>query len=465
MIYPIILCGGEGTRLWPLSRQLLPKQFHKLFSSHTLLQETALLLQSIQESCPPMVICNEKHRFTAREQLDEIKISPQIVLESTGRNTAPAIAAAAFLTRKEDPILLVCPSDHLIKNVEAFHQTVLEGISLAESGKLVAFGIPPASPSSEYGYIKARGSKIDTFIEKPSRERAEAFVNSGDYFWNSGIFMFKASVLLNEMEKRAPEVFQFSSQAVEKASEDLGFVRLDSESFKRCPNISIDHALMEKTDLGAVVPALFDWSDIGSWPSIWENSDKDEAGNVYIGDVEALNVKNCYLRSGKKLIVAVGLQDLLVVDTGDATLIAHKTHADQIKSAVYKLQESKRSEVEEHERHYRPWGYYESLIVGDRYQVKKIAVKPGSKLSLQYHHHRAEHWVVVRGTAKVTKGNEEFFVHENESTFIPVRESHRLENPGNILLEMIEVQSGSYLGEDDIVRIQDDYHRVEVSKE
>lgn len=460
-IYPVILCGGEGTRLWPMSRQSLPKQFHKLFTSRSLLQETAALLQSVNGARSPLVICNEKHRFTAREQLEEMKMTPSIILEPMGRNTAPAVGAAARLALPEDPVMLVCPSDHLIKDGDRFRQTVEEALPLAEAGKLVTFGVTPSFPSSEYGYIKADGKTIVQFIEKPPKEKAEEYVNSGKYYWNSGIFMFKASAILAEMEKLAPEVYRFSTLSVENSSKDLGFIRLDPEAFAQCPMISLDHALMEKTLIGAVVPARFDWSDIGSWPSIWDNSDKDEAGNVLIGDIETVDVKNSYLRSDKKLIVAVGVEDLLVVETGDATLIAHKSQADQIKSAVMNLKDGKRPEVEEHERHYRPWGYYESLTMGERYQVKKIAVKPGSKLSLQYHHHRAEHWIVVRGTAKVTRGKEEYFVHENESTFIPVREEHRLENPGNILLEMIEVQSGSYLGEDDIVRLQDDYHRLE----
>ena len=461
-ICPVILCGGVGTRLWPLSRQSLPKQFHQLFSPQTLLQDTASLLQSMDNTESPLIICNEEHRFTVREQLEEVEIPySTIILEPEGRNTAPAISVAAQYLLERDPILLVCPSDHLIKDAAAFQQTLNEAVPLAKEGKLVTFGISPSSPSSEYGYIKGNGNVIEAFIEKPPVEKAKEFVRSGDYFWNSGIFLFKASAFLKELDQEAPDLLRHSRESLKESSVDLGFVRLAKAPFHKCPSLSIDHAVMEKTKNGAVVPARFDWSDIGSWPSIWNNSEKDEAGNACIGDVKAVNSKNCYLRSENKLVVAVGVEDLLVVETGDATLIAHKAHADQIKSAVQQLQEEKRPEVEEHERHYRPWGYYESLTVGERYQVKKIAVKPGSKLSLQYHHHRAEHWVVVRGTAKVTRGKEEFFVHENESTFIPVREVHRLENPGNILLEMIEVQSGSYLGEDDIVRLQDDYHRIE----
>lgn len=460
-IYPVILCGGEGTRLWPMSRQSMPKQFHKIFSSRTLLQETAALLHSIKDASSLTVICNEEHRFMVRDELEEMGIfSQSIILEPLGRNTAPAIGVAAFFALEKDPVLLVCPSDHLIKDADGFRCTVEKAAPLAEEGKLVTFGITPFFPSSEYGYIKADGQKIEKFIEKPSKDKAEELICSGQYYWNSGIFMGKASTILGELEKLAPDIFHFTRRSLENSNEDLGFIRLSSEVFAECPNISFDHAVMEKTSIGAVVPARFDWSDIGSWPSIWENSDKDKAGNVCIGDVEAIDTRNCYLRSEKKFVVAVGVKDLIVVDTGDAILIADKSHADQIKSTVQRLKDAKRTEVEKHERHYRPWGFYESLIVGDRYQVKKIVVKPGSKLSLQYHHHRAEHWVVVRGTAKATRGKEEFFVYENESTFIPVREVHRLENPGNTLLEMIEVQSGNYLGEDDIVRLQDDYHRL-----
>lgn len=459
--HPVILCGGAGTRLWPLSRQSLPKQFHKLFSDHSLLQDTAKLLQSLDGAEPPSVICNEEHRFTVREQLDAVEIEPaSIILEPVGRNTAPAIAVTAFSLLEKDPLMLVCPSDHLIKDHRAFQETLRKALQLADDGKLVTFGINPTFPSSEYGYIKADGTHIEAFMEKPSKDRAQKFIEEGGYFWNSGIFIFKASTFLHELQSHAPEVYRFAQSSLKKAQNDIGFTRLEKAEFEQCPNISIDHAVMEKTMMGAVVPAQFDWSDIGSWPSIWENSEKDTDGNVKIGDILSVATSNCYLRSHKKLLVAVGVEDLLVVDTGDATLIAHKEHADKIKAAVQELKDEERSEVVEHDRNYRPWGYYESLIVGDRYQVKKIAVKPGSKLSLQYHHHRAEHWVVVKGTAKVTRGDEEFFVHENESTYISVRETHRLENPGNILLEMIEVQSGSYLGEDDIVRLEDDYQRT-----
>lgn len=462
-LHPVILCGGVGTRLWPLSRQSLPKQFHRLFSANSLLQDTAKLLRSLEGAENPSVICNEEQRFTVKEQLDEVQIEPaSIILEPVGRNTAPAIAVTAFSLLDDDPVMLVCPSDHLIRDSHAFQNTINEAILLAKGGKLVTFGINPTSPSSEYGYIQAQGNAIKSFVEKPAKDKAKKMIDEGGYYWNSGIFMFKASAFLKELQQYAPDVYRFAEASLDGAKEDIGFTRLEAGSFAHCPNISIDHAVMEKTKEGAIVPAQFDWSDIGSWPSIWDNSEKDPDGNVKIGDIVAIESSNCYLRSAKKLVVAVGVEDLLVVDTGDATLIAHKKHADRIKEAVQKLQDEGRSEVVEHQRHYRPWGYYESLIVGDRYQVKKIAVKPGSKLSLQYHHHRAEHWVVVKGTAKVTRGQEEFFVNENESTYIPVRETHRLENPGNILLEMIEVQSGSYLGEDDIVRLEDDYQRTKV---
>jgi mannose-1-phosphate guanylyltransferase len=462
MIQPVILSGGFGTRLWPVSRRLFPKQFHRFLGSHTLIQETVLLTSSLPQSKPPLIICNEDHRFSVLDQLGEAGIQPHaIFLEPAGRNTAPAIAAAAFFLLSHDPLMLVCPSDHLIKDQLGFTRSIEEAIPLAEQGKLVTFGVRPTFPSTEFGYIQANGNRILRFVEKPVQAEAEELLAQGDFLWNSGIFLFKASAYLKELKRFAKAIYDCAETAFSLGQIDLNFLRLEADSFKQCPSDSIDYAVMEKTDEGAIVPAHFEWSDIGSWPSIWEHAEKDAEGNASVGDVFAYRTEGCYLRSDKSLLVAVGVKDLVIVETDDALLVADRYHASLIKDAVRQLSEQKRCEVETCHRHYRPWGYFESLSVGDRYQVKKIAVKPGCKLSLQYHHHRAEHWVVVKGLARVTRGDRVYLVNENESTFIPLKEKHRLENAGTVTLEMIEIQSGSYLGEDDIVRLEDDYLRME----
>lgn len=467
-MFPVILSGGYGTRLWPLSRRLLPKQFHRLLTERSLIQETATLLEKVSQSRSPLIICNEEHRFIVNEQLQDIGISPSAtILEPEGRNTAPAIAVAALclIEKKQDPVLLVCPSDHLIQTAEAFKESIDQAMPFAKRGKLVTFGINPTYPSEEYGYIQSGdGNSIQQFVEKPMKEIAKSLLSKGNVFWNSGIFLFKASAYLENLKKFAPEVYQAAQESYSKATVDLDFIRLEHDAFLSSPSVSIDHAVMEKTTDGVVIPASFKWSDIGSWPSVWDHQEKDSSKNVLVGDVTAFDTKNSYLRSEDKLVVVVGVEGLVVVDTEDATLVMSKDKAHLLKGTVQLLTANQRKEVEELHRNYRPWGYYESLIESERYQVKKIAVKPGSKLSLQYHHHRAEHWIVVRGIAKVTRGEETFFVNENESTYIPLKEVHRLENPGSILLEMIEVQSGSYLGEDDIVRLEDDYNRHEDSQ-
>ena len=458
---PVILSGGSGTRLWPLSRKLFPKQFHSLGGEQSLFQMT---LERLGGNRRPIVICNEEHRFLVAEQMREGGVEwEKIILEPVGKNTAPAIAVAAFSVSKEDPLLLVLPSDHVIDQVEVFKDAVEKAKEYANQGKLVTFGIQPTGPNTEYGYIKARkgSDAIDRFIEKPILEDAERFVGSGEYFWNSGMFLFKASSYLKALKEFKPEIYELASQAYKKATSDLDFIRLDSEIFSKCPSVSIDYAVMEKTKEGIVVPLRTGWSDLGSWYALWETGKKDGQGNVMAGDVLVQGTRNCFLMSDEKLLVTVGVENLVVVDTADAILVAKQDSSLAVKEIVSKMAAKGRKEVTNHRKVYRPWGYFDSLLSGERFQVKTIVVKPGGILSLQYHHHRAEHWVVVKGTAKVTRGDEVFFVSENQSTYIPIGTSHRLENPGTIPLEMIEVQSGSYLGEDDIVRLEDSYGRAD----
>lgn len=468
---PVILSGGSGTRLWPLSRKVFPKQFHKVLTDQTLFQMTLDRVSRIASIQSPLVVCNEEHRFIVAEQLRELQIEPKaILLEPVGRNTAPAIAVAAFAASEEDPLLLVLPSDHLILDPKAFVEALECAKEYAESGKLVTFGIIPIRPETDYGYIQVADHPIDSesvaykiqkFIEKPPTTEAEKYVASGNYYWNSGMFLFKASTYLNKLQQYAPEIYDAAEAAYRGRVEDLDFLRLETEKFAASPSDSIDYAVMEKTEDGVVVPLKAGWSDIGSWTALWETQAKDSSGNVKLGDVVTHQVSNSYLRSESKFLVAVGVEDLIIVDTDDAILVAKRGQNQLVKELVEKLQKLNRPEANEHRKVYRPWGYYDSLHVGDRHQVKRIVVKPGGVLSLQFHHHRAEHWVVVKGTARVTRGEETFRVSENESAYIPLGEVHRLENPGNIPLEMIEVQSGSYLGEDDIVRLEDHYNRAE----
>ncbi len=462
---PVVMSGGSGTRLWPLSRKHKPKQFLNLFGEDSMFQQTILRLNGLNNASP-IVVCNESHRFMVAEQLLEIDIdSPSIMLEPMGRNTAPAIVSAAFqaLSREKDPILLVLAADHVIADIEAFHQAIKLAEQQAKLGKLVTFGIVPSCAHTGYGYIQAEEketiSAVRQFVEKPDIKTAEHYLSSGEYYWNSGMFMFKASVLIEEMNRFNPDIIEQCRLAVEKSEQDLDFVRLNKEAFEACPSDSIDYALMEKTTKAVVVPLDAGWNDVGSWSSLWECSQQDENNNVLKGDVEIQNVKNAYIHSEHRLVSAIGVEDLVIVETADAVMVASKDQAQDIKDIVSKLKAQSRPEAENHRLCYRPWGYYDSIDLGERFQVKRIRVKPGASLSLQMHHHRAEHWVVVQGTAEVTREDDVFLLSENESTFIPVGQKHRLHNPGRVPLEIIEIQSGGYLGEDDIVRFQDNYHR------
>ncbi|WP_269900175.1 mannose-1-phosphate guanylyltransferase/mannose-6-phosphate isomerase [Paenalcaligenes faecalis] len=467
MITPVVMAGGSGSRLWPLSRQQYPKQFLKLSGDHTLLQQTLLRLQGLEVSAP-MIICNEDHRFLVAEQLRQINtVNPQVLLEPVGRNTAPAIALAALLAvqQDQDPILLVLAADHHIADQNAFQKVVQQAQFFAEQGQLVTFGIVPTHAETGYGYIhrgealEQNGFLVAEFVEKPHAELAQSYLDSGDYYWNSGMFMFKASVYLQALQQFRPDILESCTKAIVKRQQDLDFTRIDLAAFQQCADESIDYAVMEKTADAVVVPLDAGWSDLGSWDSLWEIGQKDEQGNLCCGDAIVLNTTNSFVHSEHKLVATIGVEDLVIVETKDALLVAHKDKVQDIKQIVNRLQQAKRTEHINHREVYRPWGMYDSIEAGDRYQVKRISVKPGAKLSVQMHHHRAEHWVVVSGTAKVTTGERTYLVTENESTYIPIGEIHALENPGKIALELIEVQSGSYLGEDDIVRLEDRYGR------
>ena len=465
MIKAVVMAGGSGTRLWPLSRAAHPKQFLALHGDDTMLQATFKRLDglNIQSS---VTICNEEHRFFVAEQLREIDKLGSIILEPVGRNTAPAIALAALSSAEgEDPLLLVLAADHVIKDEVAFTQTVMNAIPLAEAGKLVTFGIVAHEPNTGYGYIKkgesqGPGFAVDAFVEKPSIEVAKEYLESGDYLWNSGMFLFKASCYLEELKKHRRDIYEACQLAMEGASKDNDFLRVNELAFDACPSDSIDYAVMEKTDDAVVVPMDAGWSDIGSWSSLWDISDKDGNGNATYGDVILHEANNSYIRTDGKLVAAIGVDDLVIVSTKDVLVVAHKDSVQDVKAVAQQLKAESRTEWEHHREVYRPWGKYDSIDSGDRYQAKRITVKPGAKLSVQMHYHRAEHWVVVSGTAKVTNGEKTFILSENESTYIPVGVIHALENPGQVPLEMIEIQSGSYLGEDDIVRFEDVYGRV-----
>ncbi len=470
MIVPIILCGGSGTRLWPLSREAYPKQFYSLVEDETLLQSTVRRLSDLSGCETPLLVCNNQHRFLAAEQLRQIGVeSLSIILEPVGRNTAPAVACAALsiIQQKDDPVLFVLPADHIIRDTQTFAQAVETGTLLAEQGKLVTFGIIPTAPETGYGYIKASDRlqtdspafQVDRFVEKPDLNTAKDYIASGVYYWNSGMFMFKASRYINELEQFAPEILYACTAAHEKIVRDLDFLRLDAEAFVDCPSDSVDYAIMEKTDSAVVVPLDAGWSDLGSWGSLLELGPRDKNKNVVLGDVMTQDVKNCYLRSEGRLMTAVGVKDLIVVDSPDALLVAHKKRVQDVKTIVNRLKASGRNEYSSHRKVYRPWGSFESIDVSERFQVKRITVKPGGILSLQMHHHRAEHWIIVRGTARVTRGDEVLLLTEDQSTYIPLGVNHRLENLGVIPLDLIEVQTGSYLGEDDIIRLEDVYGR------
>lgn len=462
-ICPVILSGGSGSRLWPLSREYYPKQLLALTGKRTLLQETGHRLDGIENVLSPIIVCNEEHRFLVAEQLREVEVFPSsIILEPVGRNTAPALALAAIslLEKGEDPVMLVMPADHIITDIAAFQSVVKEGAKLAAEGRLVTFGIVPDSPATGYGYIeKGDGTNVDAFVEKPGLETAKTYVESGDYLWNSGLFMLKASVWMEELHRFRSDIAVAIEKAFKKGKEDQDFFRAERELFKQCPSDSIDYAVMERTDRASVLPLAAGWSDIGAWSSLWEVSQQDNSGNVLEGDVIAQNTKDTMVIAQHRVVATVGVENMIVVETPDAVLVCHKEQAQHVKEIVARLKDGNRTEHQIHRKVYRPWGSYEGIDVGERFQVKHLTVKPGAALSLQSHKHRAEHWVVVSGKAKVTRGEEVLELGENESTYIPVGMKHRLENPGKTTLEIIEVQSGSYLGEDDIIRFEDRYDR------
>jgi mannose-1-phosphate guanylyltransferase/mannose-6-phosphate isomerase len=467
-IVPVILSGGAGTRLWPLSRELYPKQFLPLAGQHTMIQETLLRLRGLTDLGAPIIVCNEDHRFLVAEQMRQIDCRPSaIVLEPVGRNTAPAVAVAALHGEKTDDVMLVLPADHVIKDLPAFHAAVKKGLAAAEAGKLVTFGIVPTAPETGYGYIRAAaaGKKADSlaieaFVEKPDLKTAEKYLKAGNYYWNSGMFMFKPSVLLAELKKHAAKIAPACRKALAEGSSDNDFVRLNREDFAACPSISIDYAVMEKTGLGVMIPLAAGWNDVGSWAALADVNPADAAGNVVDGDVLTCSVKNSCILASNRLVAAVGIEDHIVVETADAVLVAHKNRVQDVKHIVDQLRSAQRVEAVNHRRVNRPWGAYETIDIAPRFQVKRITVNPGESLSSQMHYHRAEHWVVVSGTARITTGDKVIILSENQSTYIPLGQTHRLENPGRIPLELIEVQSGSYLGEDDIVRFEDIYNRV-----
>ncbi len=470
MIHPVILSGGSGTRLWPMSRALYPKQLLALTGEQSLLQETARRVAGDAGFAAPLIIANEEHRFIIAEQLREIGVVPAaLVLEPVGRNTAPAACVAALRLESAEPdaLMLVMPSDHAIGAPAAFRAATERAAAAARSGRLVTFGVTPERAETGFGYI-AKGQAIKGhdgafevagFVEKPDPETAERYVASGDYFWNSGIFLFPVALYLGELQRLRPEMLAACKAALAGAKADADFIRLDKTEFASCPGDSIDYAVMEHTDKAAVVPVAMGWSDLGSWDALWEMAERDERGNALAGNVVAEATRNCYLRSEAGLVAAIGVEDLVVVATDDAVMVAPRGRTQEVRTLVGRLLAEKRDEADALSTVHRPWGTYRTLHHGHRVQVKHIMVRPGGKLSLQMHHHRAEHWVVVQGTAKVVRGNEEMVLTEDQSTYIPLGTPHRLENPGKIPLHLIEVQSGSYLGEDDIVRFEDHYGR------
>jgi mannose-1-phosphate guanylyltransferase / mannose-6-phosphate isomerase len=468
MLIPVILSGGSGTRLWPLSRELYPKQLLPLVGKGTMLQETLARLDG-PDIAPPIVVCNESHRFLVAEQLLQLSIkNSSILLEPIGRNTAPAVAIAALSAQlaKEsgDAILLVLPADHVIRDVKAFRAAVAEGGKVAKTGKLVTFGVVARTPETGYGYIKrSEGTgpayPVAQFVEKPDLATAKGYVDSGQYYWNSGMFMFQARTFLDELRSLAPAMYEGCVKAFNAAKRDLDFVRLPTKEFEAIPSDSIDYAVMEKTKHAVVVPLDAGWSDVGSWSALHEAMQGDENGNVQIGDVLTADTQGCYLQATSRLLATVGLKDHVVVETKDAVMVAPKDRVQDVKALVNELKKQNRYETSLHREVFRPWGSYDSVDSGERFQVKRLMVKPGASMSLQLHHHRAEHWIVVSGTARITRGEETFLLEENQSTYIPVGTKHRIENPGMIPLHIIEVQSGSYLGEDDIVRFEDRYGR------
>jgi len=482
-VFPVILAGGSGTRLWPLSRQQYPKQYLPLIGENTMLQDTVLRLAELKFLAEPIIICNSLHRFLVAEQMQKIGVSsPTIILEPVGRNTAPAIAAAAFqvqkMTSNEGGLLLVLPADHVIKDILAFHQAIDTAIKFAKNGKLVTFGIPPTSPNTGYGYIKANYSidthpamNVEFFTEKPSHVLAEEYIDENailisknlplNWYWNGGMFVFLTTTLLQELSKYEDEVVKAAKKSVESARLDLDFLRLDKKAFSCSPDISIDYALMEKSDLVVVVPLKAEWCDVGSWAALHDASSKDKDSNVLRGDIFAHETKNCFISSTNQLVSTIGVENLIIVGTPDALLVTTYEQAHKVKDIIKTLSSAGRSEATSNQKMHRPWGWYDSIEVGENYQVKRLHVNPGAKLSLQLHHKRAEHWVVVNGTATAIVGDKVLTLIKGQSTYIPATEKHSLENRTNEPLDVIEVQSGSYVGEDDIVRFKDVYGRIE----
>ncbi|MCT9069877.1 mannose-1-phosphate guanylyltransferase/mannose-6-phosphate isomerase [Cupriavidus gilardii] len=468
-IVPVVLCGGTGSRLWPLSRDGHPKQFLRLLGNHTLLQDTLLRVRGIDGVGAPILVSNEAHRFVVAEQAREIGCEPAaILLEPHARNTAPAAAVAALKAQAggDDPILLVLPSDHLVRDHAAFARSVAAASAGAAAGAIATLGVVPTFPATGYGYIKAVPTNdtglmtVKRFVEKPSLEQATDFLGEGNCYWNSGMFLFRASVYLEALRQFAPEILRAAEQAVARGKSDLDFCRLDADAFGACPSDSIDYAVMEHLRDARMAPLAADWSDIGSWDAVWKAADKTEDNNAAIGNVVTHGARDCLVHASHRMVAVAGLDSVIVVETPDVVLVVHKDHAQDVKQLVEALRAQGRSEATQHRQIYRPWGSYDCVDHGQRYQVKRISVKPGAKLSLQKHHHRAEHWVVVSGTARVRRGDVEFLLTEDQSTYIPIGETHSLENPGRIPLELIEIQSGSYLGEDDIIRMADIYGRT-----
>ncbi|MGV2716402.1 UNVERIFIED_CONTAM: mannose-1-phosphate guanylyltransferase/mannose-6-phosphate isomerase [Klebsiella pneumoniae] len=472
MLLPVIMAGGTGSRLWPMSRELYPKQFLSLHGGNSMLQETVSRLDGLRVE-DPLVICNEQHRFLVAEQLRKIsKLSNNIILEPIGRNTAPAIALAAFLAtikdNDEDPLLLVLAADHVIEDVDAFHNAVNKAIPLATRGELVTFGIVPSGPETGYGYIK-RGNILEdsitdvfsvmSFVEKPDLDTAKSYVDSGEYYWNSGMFLFRATRYLEELSKFRPDIYSACQLAMKELQPDSieEFIRIDNNVFVNCPDESVDYAVMEKTSSAVVVPLDANWNDVGSWSALWDVNNKNAEGNVLLGDVFTDNSLNCYINSEEQLVAAIGLNNLVIVSTKDALLVVDKSQVQDVKKIVNYLKNNGRREYKVHRESYSPWGHSDKIVSSQRYNINKVTVKPGGKFSLQMHHHRAEHWVVLSGTAKITVDDNDYLLTENQSTFIPVGSKHMLENPGKIPLEILEIQSGSYLEEDDIVRFKDHY--------
>ncbi|HHT5678572.1 TPA: mannose-1-phosphate guanylyltransferase/mannose-6-phosphate isomerase [Raoultella planticola] len=469
MILPVIMAGGTGSRLWPMSRELYPKQFLRLNSKYSMLQETITRLEGLDVSAP-MLICNEQHRFLAAEQLRQIdQLTSNIILEPIGKNTAPAIALAALTATKngEDPLLLVLAADHVVENTAAFHKVVNEAVTFAEQGKLVTFGIVATGPETGYGYIHRGESQsqniaaygVNCFVEKPDLVTAKAYLASGEYYWNSGMFLFKASKYLDELSKFRPDILEACEKSLVSIKYDTiaDFIRINPDAFLSCPDESVDYAVMEKTNNAVVIPLDAGWNDVGSWSALWEVNEKDHNKNSLSGDIFTHNTSNCYINTDEKLVAAIGVENLVIVNTKDAVLIIDKTKVQDVKKVVEYLKQNKRREYRLHRESYRPWGRHDKIVNQPRYHINRLTVKPGGKFSLQKHLHRAEHWVILSGTAEVTIEDKKFLLTENQSTFIPVGVTHMLENPGKIPLELLEIESGSYLGEDDIIRLKDHY--------